>query len=246
MSARCCYLDLDGTLFGAGGSILHSGTRQPTTSGVEALARLTAAGVPYVLVSGRSALRLEIVGRVLGAAGVLAELGALDAGFPTAPGQTILEAIATTGIIEALLDRDTGLEIHPEAMWGRAGSHCLRGVARVDTAEWVTNYSAGQLRFADNGHIGPGAAHVYHVLPAGATKALSVVRHMAANGCRPDACLAVGDSGEDLEMQSCVGTFALVRNGADADPEIAARAQWITTGTHGDGVLEAVTAWLGT
>jgi hydroxymethylpyrimidine pyrophosphatase-like HAD family hydrolase len=244
MSARCCYLDLDGTLFGAGGSIVHSGTRQPTIAGVEALTLLNRAGVPYVLVSGRSQQRLEVVGQVLGAAGVLAELGALDAGFPTAPGQTILDAITATGIIDALLDRDTGLEIHPEAMSGRMGSHCLRGVARIDTAEWVSAFSAGNLRFADNGHIGPGHAHVYHVLPAAATKALSVTRHMAANGFTPESCLAVGDSGEDLEMQSCVGAFALVRNGADADPLVAARAQWITQGTHGDGVLEAVTTWL--
>jgi len=55
---------------------------------------------------------------------------------------------------------------------------------------------------------------------------------------------AVGDSAEDLAMSAYVGTFALVRNGADADHALAARARWITSGANGAGVLEAVTTWL--
>ncbi len=241
---RCCYIDLDGTLLGFGGSILRAGDNTPSDAGIRALETLTAAHVPFIFASGRSKARLEVIARLLGANGALAELGALDAGFPTVPGQTVYEAIAATGIVDALLAREPHLEIHPGALWGRAGSHCLRGVASPDTAEWVASYSNGALRFADNGRIGPGDIHVYHVLPTSATKAISVRRHVADHGFDPMRCLAVGDSAEDLEMASCVGAFALVRNGAEADPRLAARAKWITKASNGAGVLEAVTQWL--
>jgi hydroxymethylpyrimidine pyrophosphatase-like HAD family hydrolase len=241
---RCCYIDLDSTLLGYGGSILRTEDNTPTDAGIRALEALDAAGVPFVFVSGRSRLRLETIGRLFGAHSVLPELGALEAGYPTAPGQTVLEAVSATGIIDELLAREALLEIHPGAIWGREGSHCLRGIASTDTAQWVTDYSGGALRFADNGRIGPGEIHVFHVLPAGASKAAAVRVHLSTHGFAPGACLAVGDSAEDLAMSALVGAFALVRNGADADPDLAARARWITEAPNGLGVLEAVTAWL--
>jgi hydroxymethylpyrimidine pyrophosphatase-like HAD family hydrolase len=240
----CCYIDLDGTLLGTGGSVLRTGAGVPDDAAIRALMDLDDADVPYVFVSGRSRLRLETIGRLLGAHSVLAELGALEAGYPTAPGQTTIDAIAATGIIDALLDREPGLEIHPGATWGREGSHCLRGIAGTDTAEWVREYSDGALRFADNGRIGPGEVHVFHVLPTGASKAAAVAMHLDHHGFDPAGCLAIGDSGEDMAMDDVVGTFALVRNGADADPALAARAAWITSAPYGEGVLEAVRTWL--
>jgi hydroxymethylpyrimidine pyrophosphatase-like HAD family hydrolase len=240
----CCYIDLDGTLLGTGGSVLRTGGGEPGDAAIRALVELGAAGVPYVFVSGRSRLRLETIGRLLGAQSVLAELGALEAGYPTAPGQTVIDAVAATGIIDALLAREPGLEIHPGAIWGREGSHCLRGIAGSDTAEWVRDYSDGALRFADNGRIGPGEVHVFHVLPTRASKAAAVAVHVDHHGFDPTACLAIGDSGEDMAMGAIVGTFALVRNGADADPALAARAAWITDAPNGEGVLEAVRIWL--
>lgn len=242
--ARCCYIDLDSTLLGYGGSILRTGDNVPTDAGIRALEALHAAGVPFVFVSGRSRLRLETIGRLVGAHSVLAELGALEAGYPTTAGQTVLDAVSATGIIDALLAREPQLEIHPGAIWGREGSHCLRGIASTDTAEWVADYSGGTLRFADNGRIGPGEVHVFHVLPTGASKAAAVRVHLDIHGFDPSACLAIGDSAEDLAIAAHVGTFALVHNGADADPELAARARWITTASNGAGVLEAVTYWL--
>ncbi len=241
---RCCYIDLDGTLLGAGGSVLRSGAGAPADAAIRALIELESAGVPYVFVSGRSRLRLETIGRLLGAHSVLAELGALEAGYPTAPGQTVIDAVAKTGIIEDLLDREPGLEIHPGAIWGREGSHCLRGIAGSDTAAWVHDYSQGALRFADNGRIGPGEVHIFHVLPTRASKAAAVAVHLARHGFDPARCLAIGDSGEDMMMGEVVGTFALVRNGADADPALAARAGWITVAANGEGVREAVRTWL--
>ena len=241
----CCYIDLDGTLLGSGGSLLRNGSGLPGEAAVRALLELDAAGVPYVFVSGRGRLRLETIGRLLGAHSTLPELGALEAGYPTAPGQTVLDAVEATGIVAELLAREPQLEIHPGAIWGREGSHCLRGIASDDTAAWVTRYSDGALRFADNGRIGPGEVHVFHVLPTAASKAAAVAAHLERYGFDAERCLAIGDSGEDMTMGEVVGTFALVRNGANADAGLAARAPWITRASHGEGVLEAVRGWLG-
>jgi len=211
---------------------------------VAALALLHGAGVPVVLVSGRSRPRLETAARVVGADGFLPELGATDCGHPVAPGQTVHEAIRATGIVDALLEREPDLTPHAPAQWGREGSHVLRGRASADAAAWVASTSGGALRLADNGRVGPGDLRVFHLLPAAASKAEAVRRDVAARGADPARCLAVGDSPEDLAMGGAVGRVALVRNGAEADPGLASAAAWITRGRFGAGVREAVEAWL--
>ena len=106
--AGVVYLDLDGTLFGPSGSILIDQRGRFTHVGVRALQLLHGAEIPVVLVSGRSRRRLEAVARALGIAGVLPEMGATDAGYPTAPGETVHDAIARTGVPDALLDPSPG------------------------------------------------------------------------------------------------------------------------------------------
>lgn len=244
MPDRVAYLDLDGTLLGPGGSALRGAGGAWCDDGVRALAELHAGGIPMVLVSGRSRPRLEAVAQVLGADGCLPEMGALDCGHPTAPGQTVNAAIAATGIVDALLEREPGLALHPAALWGREGSHVLRGTASPGAPEWVASASGGALRLADNGRVGPGDAHVFHLLPAAAGKAGAVARDLARRGADAARCLGVGDSGEDLGMAEVLGYFALVANGADADPALRSRARWVTAGSYGSGVREAVTAWL--
>lgn len=238
------YLDLDGTLLGPSGSILRDPEGGFTTAGVRALELLHRAGVPVVLVSGRSRRRLEAVARTLGAAGVLPEMGATDAGYPTAPGETVHAAIARTGIPEALLASEPGLAPHPLAVAGREGSHVFLGTVGPGATAFVETLSEGSLRLADNGHTGPDDAHIFHLLPAAASKALAVERDIAARGADPARCLAVGDSLQDLDIGRVLGTVAIVANGAAADPVIAATAPWVTRGAYTAGVLEAVEGWL--
>lgn len=242
--SRCAYLDLDGTLLGPGGSLLTIDGESFSDASVRALGLLRENGVPVVLVSGRSRLRLEAVAIAVGADGALAEMGALDAGYPTSGGQTVHEAIVETGLPRRLLERESDLETHPlAAAGGREGSYVLRGKASPDAEAWIATESDGALRLADNGHIG-GGAHVYHLLPATASKALAVEGDLARRGLDGARALAVGDSGQDLDMRRSVGTVAIVANGAEADPEVARAAPWVTEGRHGRGVLEAVRAWL--
>lgn len=211
---------------------------------MRALELLHAAGIPVVLVSGRSRTRLEGVAPTLGAAGVLPELGASDAGYPTRPGESVHDAITRTGIPAALLAAEPGIAAHPLGTWGREGSHVFIGRAGPDAHALVASLSAGELRLADNGRTGSGDAHILHLLPTAASKATAVARDIAARGLDPGACLAVGDSSQDLDIGRVVGTVAIVANGAAADATIAASAPWVTAGSYGAGVLEAVEGWL--
>ncbi len=182
--------------------------------------------------------------QTLGAAGVLPELGACDAGYPIESGESVHEAIARTGIPDALLAAEPAIAPHPLAAWGREGSHVFLGRVSADASALVQTLSNGLLRLADNGHTGPDDAHILHLLPAAASKAVAVERDIAARAADAAACLAVGDSRQDLDIGRVLGTVAIVGNGAAADPQIASEAPWITTATFGAGVLEAVEGWL--
>lgn len=242
---RVCYLDLDETLLGQGGGLFRDGEGRFSHEGVRALEALHAAGVPSVLVSGRRLAELRAIARMLGADGAIGELGACDAGYPTTDGQSVHQAIAATGIVDTLLAWANG-RLEPYLPWaiGREGSHLLVGHADPDAIELVHTLSRGALRLVDNGAVGDDGRRAYHLLPAGAGKGPAVARDIARRGARASACLAVGDSRADLELSTVVGVLAIVRNGADDDPSLAADAPWVTRESHGAGVREAVERWL--
>jgi hydroxymethylpyrimidine pyrophosphatase-like HAD family hydrolase len=242
--ASAVYLDLDGTLLGPAGSLLRDERGRFCDAGVRALGLLAEASIPVVLVSGRSRGRLEAMAGVIGADGVLPELGSTEAGYPTRDGQTVHQAISESGVPAALLAREPGLEPHPLAARGREGSHVLRGRASAAAPGLVSSLSGGALRLADNGCPGSDEERVYHLLPAGAGKAAAVARDVAARGIDARACLAIGNSRQDLDIRRVLGAVAIVANGARADPGLAARADWVTAGSYGAGVLEAVEEWL--
>lgn len=242
--SRVCYLDLDETLLGHGGGLLRDGTGAFSYESIRAFAALHAADVPFVLVSGRRLAELRAIARMLGADGALGELGACDAGYPTSNGQNVHQAIAATGIVETLLTWTRG-DLEPYLPWaiGREGSHLLVGRATDDTMELVHTLSRGTLRLVDNGGVADGR-RAYHLLPAGAGKGPAVARDIQRRGAAASSCLGVGDSRADLELLGVVGLVAIVANGVDDDPTLAADAQWVTTARHGAGVLEAVQRWL--
>lgn len=102
---------------------------------------------------------------------------------------------------------------------GPSGSILVDPARRFTTAgvrALVRRLSDGALRLADNGHTGPGDAHILHLLPAAASKATAVACDIAARGADPADCLAVGDSAQDLDIGRVLGTVAIVANGAAA------------------------------
>ena len=91
--------------------------------------------------------------------------------------------------------------------------------------------------------------HAYHLIPAGASKARGVARHMQARGYAPEDCIAAGDSREDLEAASVVGTFWLVANALERDLTLAGDVAGrpgvrIASESYGAGVYEAVVTTL--
>lgn len=123
---------------------------------------------------------------------------------------------------EALLATEAGLAPHPLAARGREASHVFLGRVGAGAEGLVRELSAGVLRLADNGHTGPDDAHIFHPLPAAASKAWAVAHDIAARRVDPEACLAVGDSAQDLDIGRVLGTVAIVANGAAADARLAA------------------------
>jgi phosphoglycolate phosphatase len=261
---RCLYLDLDGTLLGAGASLLHDGDGAVTLEGARAIQACLRAGVEVVLVSGRRRAQVAEDARLFGQRSFVFEAGAclvLDGEehwltAPLLPGElTIHEQIARSGAPALLLERYRGrLEYHQPYHAEREVSHLFRGLLDVAEADaLLAEHGHGALRLIDNGAVSrrspalAALAHVrgYHLLPAGASKVRAVGAHLRARGLAPEQAFAVGDSREDLACAPTVGAFFLVANALEVDPTIAAALAGhpnahVTERGYGPGVYEAV------
>ena len=107
-------------------------------------------------------------------------------------------------------------------------SHLFRGSVDLDeVAALLAAAGLEWLRLVDNGVVREPTSrcpaspivHAYHLIPAAASKARAVARHMQARGYAPADCIAVGDSREDLEASAVVGAFWLVANATRARPD---------------------------
>jgi hypothetical protein len=276
---RALYVDLDGTLLGPGGSLFATADRDGTFNldAIRALQACHRAGVEVVIYSGRRYLSVFEDARLLGQKSFIFELGCglsldgevewlTDGIVPSDERGTIHDQITATGAAEALLAAFPGeLEYHRPWSNGRDVSHLFRGqVDRERAVEVLAGNNADWLRLVDNGVIaahgvdvdGDGKfgvtterVHVYHLMPAGASKARAVARHMQNRGYLAEECIAVGDSREDMDAAAVVGTFWLVANGIERDPSIRADlANYpnvrVAEGGHGAGVYEAVVTTL--
>lgn len=267
---RCLYVDLDGTLLGPGASLLRAEDGSFSLDAVRALQACHRAGVEVVLFSGRRQAQVMEDARLIGQTAYIFEAGAglvvdgelewLTGGLePTADGLTIHAQIEACGAPALLLERYAGrLEYHDPWHLNRDVSHLFRGL--VDAAEadaLLEEHGHGHLRLVDNGVVRSRSAaladlpfvRAYHLVPKAASKAGAVARHMQIRGYRPEECIAVGDSREDLGAASAVGTFWLVGNALVKDPtlrdEIAGRDNVrVAEATYGAGVYEAVVSTL--
>jgi hydroxymethylpyrimidine pyrophosphatase-like HAD family hydrolase len=268
VSARCVYLDLDGTLLGRGASLLHDGEGNVSIEGVRAVQACLRAGVEVVLMSGRRRAQVFEDARLLGQRSYIFEAGAcvvLDGEEhwltgALLPGElTIAEQIDLKGAPALLLERYQGrLEYHEPWHTEREVSHLFRGlVDAFEVDRFLAEHGHGDLRLVDNGVVNrrsPALAelpHVrgYHLVPAGASKAGAVAIHRRARGYARDETFAVGDSREDLACAEQVDLFWLVANGIERDPSMReAIAAYdnvrVAAAGHGAGVYEAVVSVL--
>lgn len=267
---RCLYVDLDGTLLGPNASLLTGADGRFSLLGVRALEACARAGVEVVIYSGRRQGSVFDAARLIGSASYIFELGCgvvidgelewlTDGLVPHDVHGSIFDQIDASGAPGLLLDRFRGqLEYHTPWSVGREVSHLFRGhVELAEVQAVLAEAQLGWLRLVDNGVIHSAAEraadrpaiHAYHLIPAGASKARGVARHMQARRYTPADCIAAGDSREDMEAASVVGAFWLVANALERDLTLQAdvsRASGvrIASASYGAGVYEAVVTTL--
>jgi hydroxymethylpyrimidine pyrophosphatase-like HAD family hydrolase len=265
---RCLYVDLDGTLLGPGASLFRDEDGGFTLLAARALEACHRAGVEVVIYSGRRRAQVAEDARVLGHTAYVFEAGAglvVDGELEWLtgewqPGKTTVHAqIEAAGAPAALLEAYAG-RLEPHAPWhrDREVSHLFRGwVDPEEAAAVLHRRGIDGLRLIDNGVVrrrsaalaGLPEVHAYHLVPASVSKAAAVARHARARGHASDACVAVGDSREDLGVADAVGTFWLVANALERDPALARAAAGrgnvrIAEESYGAGVYEAVVTTL--
>jgi hydroxymethylpyrimidine pyrophosphatase-like HAD family hydrolase len=244
-------------------------TAQPAA----ALLELHRAGVPLVLVSGRTPMQLLEAARIFAADGMIAELGSLVAwnggrethllagALPEQyAGRAPVEVMAELGVVDALFARHPGrLEWHAPWHADHSADALLRGL--VDPAEVdaeLAELGAGWLTLHDNGAI-PASRRmtlaaealpprVYHLMPRGITKGAAIAWDLRRRGIDPADAVAIGDSVSDLEMASAVGRLWIIANGAATDGMAQRLAALpgvaVTDAPMGDGWAQAIHASL--
>jgi phosphoglycolate phosphatase len=267
---RCLYVDLDGTLLGPRASLLMGADGQFSLLGVRALEACARADVEVVIYSGRREQSVFEAARLIGSSAFIFEIGCglvldgelewLTDGFEPSPERgTIYDQIEASGAPALLLDRYAGaLEYHSPWAANREVSHLFRGLVDLAEANAVlAEAGLESLRLVDNGVVravsepmpGLPAVHAYHLIPAGASKARGVARHMQARGYAREDVIAVGDSREDMEAAAVVGSFWLVANALERDLTLEAEASSrrgvrLADESYGAGVYEAVVTTL--
>lgn len=263
---RALYVDLDGTLFGPGGSLLRGPDGAFSLLGVRALEACHRAGAEVVVMTGRRRVDAAQVMRLLGERSTVFEAGAgfeldgevhwlLNPEWAPAEGRTTHQRVADAGAPALLLEAFAGqLEQHGPGPWAsdREVSHLLRGRVDVAAAQRVlVDAGLTGLRLIDNGashHRTAGLAveedeaRVYHLVPDGVSKARGVAAHAAARGYARSEIVAAGDSLEDLEVAAVAGRFVLTANaGPEAHAALAGYSNAAATdASYGSGVYEAV------
>jgi hypothetical protein len=271
--ARIVYTDLDGTMVGPRGSFWHTAGRELTADPAGALLALHRAGIPLVLVSGRTQEQVVEAARIFAADGAIAELGATivwDAGRGTHrltgalpaeyAGRTPMEVMAELGVVEQLIAEHPGrLEWHAPWHTTHTADALLRG--RVDPLAvdaWLAGKGAGWLTLKDNGALpvttrmtldpDPLPPRVYHLMPRGISKGAAVAWDLERRGLSPSHAVAIGDSVSDLEMAPAVGRLWITANGASVDGMRglldAVPNVSVTAGAMGEGWAQAVLASL--
>ncbi|MGN6187916.1 MAG: HAD family hydrolase [Conexibacter sp.] len=267
---RCVYVDLDGTLLGAGASLLRDADGGFSLDAVRALQACHRADVEVVIFSGRRQAQTMEDARLIGQSAYIFEAGSglvvdgelewLTGGLePTDEGVTIHAQIEASGAPALLLSHYARrLEYHAPWHENRDVSHLFRGLIEAEEADaLLEQHGHGHLRLVDNGVVRSRSADLaelpfvraYHLVPRAASKAGAVARHMQIRGYKAQECIAVGDSREDLGAAAAVGTFWFVANALEKDPTlrdaIAGRDNVrVAEAAYGAGVYEAVVTTL--
>jgi phosphoglycolate phosphatase len=245
---KVVFCDLDGTLLGRGGSLIHAHDGAPNRASSEAAFLLADRGIPLIPTTGRGARSALEDARRLGVHTYICEGGSLlvfngeehwIGGYEPRDGRSVFEQIEATGAPELLLGHfGSRLEPHLPYYRQRAAIHNFRGTnvdlgeANALLAELTTRQGVPPLVLVSNGAVPERMADPsidrhdpvlsYHLRPTGAGKAEAVASCLGLLGRSPDEAIAIGDSHADFEMHRAVGTVYVVCNALVADPGLAA------------------------
>ncbi len=261
VAATIVYTDLDGTMVGPRGSFWHTAGRDLTAEPATALLELHRAGIPLVLVSGRTLEQVIEAARIFAADGAIAELGAtvswdggrerrqLTGELPDEhDGRTPMEVMAGLGVVEELIAAHPGrLEWHAPWHATHDTDALLRGrVDPVAVDAWLAQRGLGWLTLNDNGAIqlnsrmtldpDPAPPRVYHLMPRGISKGAAIAWDLERRGIDPADAVAIGDSISDLDMAAAVGRLWITANGAGVDG-MAARIAAVPNATVADAPM---------
>lgn len=268
------YTDLDGTLLAPGGTLLADGEGAPATTAAEAVVAVNRAGLPVVIVSGRSRLQLVELARICGWNDFIAEAGAIRSrwtgttrelvvdtpywpeGVP-AEGRTVFEEILASGAYERLVAAFPGqVEYHEPWHLHRDATHVLRGCFDLAAAQAVLDSLEPPMELVDNGLVRrkehglvcDGPIHAYHVVPKGVSKRRGIELDLADRGLAPHQAAIIGDAPTDLHSAGAVGLAVLVENALEvpglADELSAYPNAVLVRGKRGDGWAEFARLWL--
>jgi hydroxymethylpyrimidine pyrophosphatase-like HAD family hydrolase len=246
-------------MLGRGASLFRTAEGEFTLLAARGLEACHRVGAEVVIKSGRRRAQVMEDARLLGQTSYIFEVGSgmvidgelsfLTGNLQPRDGRTIHAQVEETGGPAMLLERYRGsLEHHAPWHQGREVSHLFRGLVDPQKANALLAAEGhGDLRLVDNGEISrsetsldlPDTPHAYHLIPAVASKAGAVARHMRARGYAPEQCIAVGDSREDLEVAEVVGRLFLVANAAVGDTSSYSNVER-TEAPMSEGFYEAV------
>jgi len=218
MDYQILATDFDGTL------ARHALVEPPT---IAALERLRDAGRHAILVTGREIHELKEVFPRLGLFDIIvAENGALLYD-PVDDAVQLLCAPVSRSFADALRRRNvTPLFI------GRAI------IASQESSEGVMQQVIRELRLPLR--LIPNKGSIM-ALPEGVNKATGLRAALARRGWSPQETIAIGDGENDHDLLAAAGFSAAVNN---AVPALKERADYVTAGSQGEGVVELINRWL--
>ena len=236
------YTDLDGTLFGHGGTLLVDGYGHPSTRAADALVEIAKAGIEVVPVTGRSDFQMIEVVRLCGLQHFIAESGAIVSWWTGADrkeeyvlptwdeemlgGRSPFEVMKDLGVDQMLFEAFAGqLEHHDPWHEPRKVTDVLRGRIDLARAQELLDTLPLPFEISENGAINPkrhtldapaegcdGQIHAYHTVPAGVSKAAGIAVDLKRRGLAREQALMIGDSLSDLECAPSVAVALMVDN----------------------------------
>lgn len=264
---KTIYVDVDGTIVGKNGSLLHNHLGEDSSASIEGVRMAHENDCEIIIATGRDLHRAADFVRVLGLQKVIAELGCVIRtkdedvfNFGQAnkyfdfkkvtPEEFHKNVVAAS---EFLAQQFPGhLELHNEYNRGQFATTMLRGNVDEKKANELLKDKWPYLEIHANGHgmfrrTMPGVDNVliYHLAPIGVTKAGGIQFDQKLRGLEIKDCFMIGDGFADLVVSPYVNKVYVPINGIESDANSKEYAQThdnvvVLENSHNEGFLEAI------